>query len=155
LTAAPGATPTDKRYDWTPGQENSAGAVVYRKESGGVLYLLLHYEEGHWGSAKGHRENNETPEDTARREIYEETGLNQVCFDEGFQERISYSFQGSGGPVCKSVIFFLAETTVRAVRLSAEHVDYGWLPYAAALEKITYADEKKVLQKAGAYLRDC
>ncbi len=114
--------------------------------------MLLHYEEGHWGSAKGHRENNETPQETARREIREETGLDRICFKEGFQERISYPLRGAGGIVTKSVIYFLAETPVSAVRLSPEHVDYGWMSLAEALKKATYADEKTVLQKAGAYL---
>jgi bis(5'-nucleosidyl)-tetraphosphatase len=144
-----------KKSEWTPGQQNSAGAVVFRKESGGILYLLLHYEEGHWGSPKGHRENGETPEKTARREIREETGLTLVRFEEGFRERISYSFQGPINMVRKSVIFLLAETPVSTVRLSDEHTQYCWLPYGEALEKITYSDEKAVLQKAAGYLRDC
>ena len=49
--------------------EHSAGAVIFRKENERPLYLLLHYEAGHWGCAKGHVENSETIEETARREI--------------------------------------------------------------------------------------
>ncbi|MBN1188359.1 MAG: NUDIX domain-containing protein [Dehalococcoidales bacterium] len=152
MTAIQGATKTEKEYGWIPGRENSAGAIVFRNESGRLLYLVLHYEEGHWGAPKGHREDDESPGETARREIREETGLEQVRIKEGFCEQISYSFQGSDGTVRKSVIYFLAETGFSAVRLSAEHVDFCWMPLEEALERITYADEKAVLQKAAGYL---
>jgi bis(5'-nucleosidyl)-tetraphosphatase len=126
--------------------------VIFRSEAGKILYLLLHYEEGHWGSSKGHRENKETTQETALREIREETGITQIRFLEGFKEEVSYAFQGPSGPLNKSVVFLLAETPVSAVRLSDEHIDYGWLAYEEALKKITYADEKAVLQKAQRYL---
>ena len=48
--------------------------------------MLLHYEEGHWGCAKGHFEEDETAEQTARREIREETGLTDIRFIPGFKE---------------------------------------------------------------------
>ena len=53
--------------------EKSCGAVVYRMEKGRRLYLLLHYCEGHWDLPKGHVEAGESEEQTARREISEET----------------------------------------------------------------------------------
>jgi bis(5'-nucleosidyl)-tetraphosphatase len=133
-------------------REYSAGAVIFRSEAGKTFYLLLHYEEGHWGSSKGHCENNETTLETAAREIREETGLTQVRFLDGFKEEVSYSFQGPNGAINKSVVFLLAETPVSAIRLSDEHINYAWLTYEEALEKITFADEKTVLQKAQRFL---
>jgi tRNA nucleotidyltransferase (CCA-adding enzyme) len=39
-------------------------------------YLLVYGKKsGKWGFPKGHQENNETEEDTAIRELYEETGI--------------------------------------------------------------------------------
>ena len=39
-------------------------------------YLLVYGKKsGKWGFPKGHQENNETVEDTAIRELYEETGI--------------------------------------------------------------------------------
>jgi bis(5'-nucleosidyl)-tetraphosphatase len=147
-----GVTYTDSPGQSTPGREYSAGAVIFRKEAGQILYLLLYYEEGHWGSAKGHVENRETTEETARREIREETGLTGIRFVSGFKEEVSYSFQGNQGAVHKSVVFLLAETYLSAIRLSTEHIDYRWLTYSEALEKITFADEKAILQKAQRFL---
>jgi bis(5'-nucleosidyl)-tetraphosphatase len=139
-----------KRAKFTP--EHSAGTIIYRKEAGRVLYLLLHYEEGHWGASKGHVENAETTRETAAREVREETGLTDIRFIDGFREEIAYYFTGERGPVHKSVVFLLAEAPEGQVRLSCEHTEYLWLPFAEALEKTTFADEKSVLRKAGAFL---
>jgi bis(5'-nucleosidyl)-tetraphosphatase len=143
---------TDSISRGAPLRENSCGAVVFRKSAGEILFLLLHYEEGHWGSPKGHTENNENTQETAVREIREETGLTAIRFIDGFREEITYSFRGKKGPVNKSVVFLLAETPVSTVRLSDEHTEYRWLPCAEAVEITTYADEKSVLQKACLYL---
>ena len=57
--------------------EITSGAVVYRKNNGEIEYLLLESQnKGHfWGFPKGHVEGNETLEETAKREINEETQL--------------------------------------------------------------------------------
>jgi bis(5'-nucleosidyl)-tetraphosphatase len=128
--------------------EQSAGAIIFRKEDQQVFYLLLHYEGGHWGSAKGHIENGETLAETARREIREETALTDIHFIKDFKEFNRYFFFSQGKRIFKIVTFLLAETHSREVTISSEHTGYAWLPFESALERITFTDEKKVLQKA-------
>lgn len=71
--------------------EKSCGAIVYRKHHGNTEILLVrHLKSGHWSFPKGHMEAGETEEDTARREIKEETGLD-VLLDTGFRETVNYS----------------------------------------------------------------
>jgi bis(5'-nucleosidyl)-tetraphosphatase len=132
--------------------EHSAGAVIFRKEGHQVHYLLLHYEEGHWGFAKGHTEKGETIAETARREIQEETGLTDTGFIEGFKGYNKYFYSSQGRKVFKTVTFLLAKTRSKEVKLSSEHVGYEWLPYAGALGKITFPDEKKLLTKAREFI---
>ena len=61
-------------------KEKSCGAVIYRSVNGKRQYFLLLNKKknakGHWGFPKGHIELGESEEDTAIREVYEETGLN-------------------------------------------------------------------------------
>ncbi len=133
--------------------EHSAGAVVFRREKEQILYLLLHYEEGHWGASKGHIEKGETIEQTALREIQEETGIEDLRFVEGFKETNKYFFVFEGERIFKTVVFLLAETRTKAVKLSFEHIGFEWLPYEAAIERTTFKDEKEVLKKAHEFVR--
>ena len=56
--------------------EKSCGGIVYRKFHGNTEILLIkHVKSGYWSFPKGHVENGETEEETAKREIKEETGL--------------------------------------------------------------------------------
>jgi bis(5'-nucleosidyl)-tetraphosphatase len=130
------------------GHEHSAGAVIFRRENGQVLYLILHYEEGHWGCAKGHTENTETVEQTARREIREETGLTDLTFMPGFVELNQYSFMSQGQIIDKTVTMLLADSAGSHITLSDEHLGSEWLPFEAALERITYPNEKELFKKA-------
>jgi bis(5'-nucleosidyl)-tetraphosphatase len=132
--------------------QRSAGAIIFREEEGVLLFLLLHYEEGHWGAPKGHIEKGETFEGTARREVEEETGLTDIEFKPGFKEVVKYFFQDATGKVFKIVTFLLAQTLTRKIRISFEHTGYEWLPFDQALAKTTFKDEKKVLEKALRYL---
>ena len=133
--------------------EHSAGAIVFRRESRARLYLILHYEEGHWGYPKGHIEKGETIEETVRREIREETGIIDLEFLSGFKELTKYFFVSEGQRIFKTVVFLLARTPTQEVKLSFEHIGYDWLPFEEALERITFKDEKTLLQKAEKYIR--
>ena len=74
--------------------EHSAGAIVFRNEKSENFYLLLEYRPDYWGFSKGNIEKGEAVEETARREIREETGLTDIQFIEGFKvQRTIYLHQ--------------------------------------------------------------
>lgn len=139
-------------------REKSAGAIIYRIEEGKPCYLLLRYLSGHWEFAKGHIEDGEKPEIAARREIREETGIEDIKIIPGFKEYAKYFFRKSynltgearkTAPwVFKSVIFYLAETKTKNVKISHEHKDFLWLPYEQAVKRLTYKNAKNLLKKA-------
>ena len=132
--------------------ERSAGAVIFRNEGEKILFLLLHYEEGHWDFPKGHVEKGEKTEETVRREVREETGLTQINFLPGFKETIRYFFRSGRKKILKFVAYLLAETSQKEVKLSFEHIDSAWLSFEEAKAKITFATSRKVLEKANAFL---
>ena len=133
-------------------EEHSAGSIIFRIEKGEILFLLLHYEEGHWGAPKGHIEKGETLEQTALREIREETGLTDINFVPGFQAKNHYTYNKGGQFSNKCVVFFLSQTRNIDVRLSDEHLEYAWLPFAEAQLKVTFKSEKEVLSNANQHL---
>ena len=133
--------------------EKSAGAIVFRKKGNEIFYLLLQYEAGHWGFPRGLIEKGETLEETAKREIGEETGIKNLKFLPGFKETIKYFFKWKGKNILKFVTYFLAQTKEKRVSLSFEHKDFEWLPYKEALEKLTFENSKEVLKKAHRFLK--
>ncbi len=132
--------------------QTSAGVVLFQNVSSEKLFLLLNYPQGHWDFVKGKIEENETLYETARRETKEETGISNIEFIDGFEENIEYDFRFKREDVHKKVIFFIAKTDTKKIRLSHEHNDYLWLGYNDALKKTTYQGSKNVLIKANEFL---
>jgi 8-oxo-dGTP pyrophosphatase MutT (NUDIX family) len=129
-------------------EETSAGIILFRKEETKNLFLLLHYPSGHWDFVKGKMEKGESSHQTAVRETKEETGITDIAFLENFEEWIEYNFQHQGELVNKKVVFFLAETKTKDVKISHEHQGYTWMDYDTSMEKTTFDNAKTVLTKA-------
>ncbi|MGC8555806.1 MAG: bis(5'-nucleosyl)-tetraphosphatase, partial [Conexivisphaera sp.] len=133
-------------------EERSAGAVVFRRFGHVRKYLLLKYPSGYWEFPKGNVEPGESPLETARREVKEETGLD-VRFVEGFERRITYYYRRNGQLVRKEVVFFLAEAPEGEVVVSWEHQGYTWATYEEAIREIEFSNSRKVLEDAEEFLR--
>jgi len=134
------------------GNEKSAGIVLFRNDSDKNEFLLLNYPQGHWDFVKGKIERNETSHEAALRETREETGITNIEFVDGFEESVEYDFRFKKEDIHKKVIFFLAKTNEKNIKLSHEHNDYLWLEYNDALKKTTFENAKNVLTKANEFL---
>ena len=133
--------------------EISAGAVLHvMDENFEINYLILNYSYGHWDFPKGNIESGETEIETIKREVMEETGIEDITLIEGFRQQISYKYRKKSKLVYKSVIYYLAETKSNNVVLSFEHVNYAWLKFNDALEKLSFDNSKKVLKNAKEFL---
>jgi len=133
-------------------EQKSAGIVLFRNDSDKNEFLLLNYPQGHWDFVKGKIEQNETSHETALRETKEETGITNIEFVDGFEESVEYDFRFKKENIHKKVIFFLAKTNEKNIKLSHEHNDYLWLEYSDALKKTTFENAKNVLTKANEFL---
>lgn len=138
--------------------EKSAGAVIFRKDDGNIYYLLLCYlprsqvKKEHWGFPKGHIEKGENIYETIIREVEEETGLKDLKIIKGLKEFENYFFKVKDKTIFKTVIFLLAETKEKDIKLSFEHTGFLWLPYEEASKKLTFKNAKKILKKANDFL---
>lgn len=132
----------------------SCGAVIYRNEDDTPIYLLLRYQATHWDFPKGHMEKGETEKETTRREVQEESGIEDLLFIPSFRRTIRYSYTHRHGRVQKMVVYRLARTQAarEEVRLSHEHVDFAWLPYEDAKRRLTYKNARGVLDEAHEHL---
>ena len=133
-------------------KEKSCGAIIFKRHKDGIKYLLLHYEAGHWDFPKGNQEKNEKEEQTALREIKEETGIEDIEFADGFRETINYFYKRGEETIFKEVVFFLAQSAAEEVTLSKEHIGYAWMGYEHASKKLTFNNAKELLKKADSFL---
>ena len=129
-------------------KERSAGAVILYAAEGEPEYLLLHYTAGHWDFPKGNIEPGESELETVRREVEEETGIRDIELVYGFRKLIRYHYRKGKELVSKEVVFYLAESKTKDVRISWEHTGYVWLGYEDALKKLTYKNAKELLRDA-------
>ncbi len=134
--------------------ESSCGAVVFRNDNSGKKFLLIRNKRSaHWGFPKGHIEPGENHEQTAIREVLEETGIN-IKILPGFKKCSEYTIQGR---IEKSVSIFLAETDDVEYTIQAEEIEEcGWFSYSDAIKTLNYDNDKRILEQARQYLlADC
>ncbi|KXS13003.1 hypothetical protein M427DRAFT_59108 [Gonapodya prolifera JEL478] len=120
-----------------------------------VEVLLIHQRSGgHWSFPKGHEEPGETPIVTARRELFEETGLRAKpelwCAGEIYWE--SYTFQHPRkGAVNKTNGFFVGvveDGPEESVKIQEEEVlEAKWCSFATAMVTLTFSEEKDLLNR--------
>ncbi len=142
--------------------ERSAGAIVFCVRDQVIHYLVIKYRNGHWEFPRGKMEDGESETDTAAREIREETNITDLRFIRPFRETMRFSYCAQGQErvertkegncifISKKAIFYLAKTYCGDVQISHEHQSFAWLPYDAAMQRLTYQNARNILTKADA-----
>ena len=128
----------------------SAGGVVYQMNSGRLETVLCGRSQPvRWSLAKGTPDDGETLEQTALREVREETGL-EVKID-GSLGSIDYWFADREKDVRyhKTVHFYLMVPVGGATDQHDPEFDVvQWFDAKEALKTLAYANEVNVLQRA-------
>lgn len=132
-------------------KEISAGGVVYRKVNGSVQIQLIEDRYGKISLPKGKMEPGETVEQTALREIAEETGIAGQIKD--LLETIKYTYTHPvKGEVNKEVFYYLVEAVGGTLQAQIEEIrGVAWHdPQTAVRLQRTrgYPNNEIVLQRA-------
>lgn len=123
---------------------------MFRKHHGNTEILLVrHIKSGYWSFPKGHMEEGETEEETARREIKEETGLD-VLLDTGFRETVTFSPKRN---TKKTVVYFVGMATSHELIPQKEEIsELKWQEIGQAASALTYENDKMIVNKAKAFI---
>lgn len=130
--------------------ETSAGGVVYRRAGGVAYFLLIRDPYENWGLPKGHVERGEVAEETALREVREETGIDALDLVEPLGT-IDWFFREGPDLIHKYCHFFLMVTDTERTepQLDEGITECVWLPIGEALATLTYDNARGVLETAG------
>ena len=132
--------------------EKSCGAVVVTKIDNKIKYLIIKSIEGIYGFPKGHMEPDEAEEETALREILEETGI-KVKLINGFRYKVEYEIKDKN--IYKEVIYFLGEYSNQEIIYQKEELsDAELMDFSTAFSVLQYDDSKAVLKAANEYLKN-
>ncbi|MBR4538192.1 MAG: NUDIX domain-containing protein [Clostridia bacterium] len=131
--------------------ERSCGAIVFTRREGQPLFVVVQEMAGAYSFPKGHMEGDETEEETARREIYEETGL-RPQFLPGFREQDEYDLAERPG-FRKRVTYFLAEFGDESLTPRPGEIRrILLLPYEQALPYFEHESSRRILSAAYDFL---
>lgn len=99
-------------------------------------------------------ESHETPLQTAKREVFEETGLSDITiFPHVYFDHYYSFFDREGWLINKRVGFFVGEVYDDTVVLQkAELRNFCWKNIESAVRLLTFESDKNILQKAYAHL---
>lgn len=138
-------------------KQTGATTMVFSINEKKVLLVRYNvYNQRHWDFPKGKQKKGEKLIETAKREIYEETGLIIKNFDLNFKAEYNYSYtKDSGELVEKRYNYFLAKIPkIKKIKISKEHSDYIWATFEEAMNLFEFDSQKEILRKVKNYLEN-
>lgn len=128
-------------------RELSAGGIVFN----GDKVLLIQVEAGdgtYWEFPKGHIEEGQTTREAALREVQEEGGVEARITRKVDTSKYIYT-RRTGERIFKIVTFFLMEYVAGDPKdHDLEVMDAGWFEIGEALERLSFRNDRRLLEKA-------
>lgn len=131
-------------------REPTAGGIVFRRDSeGGVEILLIQDSKDRWTIPKGHIEEGETAQETAKREIGEEAGLTETEVL-GWLGKIHFRYRRVDKLVLMTTQIYLVRAVGNSNAIQKEEWMNGikWFKFNDALDAIEYEDIGKLMLMA-------
>ena len=136
-------------------REFSAGGVLIKTIKGRPHLAAIRPQgkpEGVWALPKGNLDAGEKPDETALREVWEETGVRGTLVEKLGDVKYTYTRRG-GVRVFKIVSFYLVAAGRGRLgeieeRMKVEVAEARWLPLEEAPKLLAYGGEREMAKKA-------
>jgi 8-oxo-dGTP pyrophosphatase MutT (NUDIX family) len=133
--------------------EVSSGGFVISKSDPNLVALMARFNRGgklEWCIPKGHLEQDETSEQAAIREVFEETGLEaQIIQHLG---EVNYQFIQDGAKISKTVHVYLMQQTGGELSFDKdphkEASELEWVQVSELLARLSHGNEKRIAKLA-------
>jgi 8-oxo-dGTP pyrophosphatase MutT (NUDIX family) len=133
--------------------EISSGGFVISKSDPNLVALMARFNRGgklEWCIPKGHLEQDETSEQAAIREVFEETGLEaQIIQHLG---EVNYQFIQDGSKISKTVHVYLMQQTGGELSFDKdphkEASELEWVQVSELLARLSHGNEKRIAKLA-------
>lgn len=128
-------------------REPTSGGIVFRRNKKGEIEILLIQDaKDRWTIPKGHIEEGETAQDTAKREIGEEAGLTDVDVL-GWLGKIHFRYRRIDKLVLMTTQIYLVKALGDTDVIQKEEWMNGikWFSFHDALDAIEYEDIGKLM----------
>jgi 8-oxo-dGTP pyrophosphatase MutT (NUDIX family) len=121
---------------------SAAGGIIVKHTDSGWKILIIKDKYGKWTFPKGHIENGERPDNTAQREINEETGLSHLIYLRALSQ-IEYLYTQNSETIKKTVQYYLYEFSGSepVVCQQTEGITaFDWVSQTEIIDRIGYPD---------------
>jgi bis(5'-nucleosidyl)-tetraphosphatase len=126
-------------------EDESFGIIPLKREGDAWhVFLILHKEGNHWGFPKGHRQGEESPLESATRELKEETGFDIVRVLGEAPIIESYQFRRRGQTILKKVHYFPALVSGVFIMQIEEIREGRWVTFEEALKQLTFKEGRSI-----------
>lgn len=124
----------------------SAGGIVVRSNPNKQILLTIYTHIKGLGFPKGHVEEGETFEQTAIREVTEETGLTELRIVKKLEVYSKIATERDGTPVEKDIHMYLVKSDKPDFHQEAEE-KYGWFDIDDAVNQMAADEDRNFLVK--------
>ncbi len=139
-------------------KDASFGVIPIRRKNNEWEVFIIHQfsrigNNSYWIFPKGHPEGVETPEETALRELKEETGMSvrELVKDKVFT--LSYDFYFDGVKIDKKVQYFVGEVESDEYQLQEQEVkEAGWYALSDVTDRLDYKGTKQMFVEAKSFI---